>query len=509
MWRSVPGRGGGSKPAADTENLDNHDDAIAKTKPLRGSTSDQDAAWIRKGYVVAVAALVSLFLLSGFLTTQSTISRPAVLSYLRTFNGEDASPVDDFDLDTDSVDPRVEPRAREGCNEREAALKVYMYDLPSKFHYGMIEKSESWPRNFTAVARYPGGLYQQHSPEYWLVSDLVTSTMPDRTSPCTAFRVHHWQAADVILIPFFASLSYNRFSRCKGTKNLNQDLNQELQSELLAFLEEQAAWRARAEDHVLVIHHPNSMATTRPRFRDGIFIVADFGRYGSETRDVVAPYKHVIPTFTADVASAASFQSRETLLFFQGAIHRKQGGRIRKELHALLGSEPDVRFATGTTTSAGIKSATAGMRTSKFCLHLAGDTPSSNRLFDAVASHCVPLIISDELELPFEDVLDYSQFCLFVSASDALRKGFVTNLLRSFPVENWCRMHQRLKEVGRKFQWQHPSEAGDAVHMTWEAVARKVPALKLARHKRRRYERALCAGAGARNVSSPEACTLS
>ncbi|KAJ6873497.1 hypothetical protein NC651_032389 [Populus alba x Populus x berolinensis] len=54
------------------------------------------------------------------------------------------------------------------------------------------------------------------------------------------------------------------------------------------------------------------------------------------------------------------------------------------------------------------------MASSKFCLNIAGDTPSSNRLFDAIASQCVPVIISDGIELPFEDVLDYSEFGIFV-----------------------------------------------------------------------------------------------
>lgn len=487
------------------DSLDTADAAIAKTKPLRASASDQDAVWIRKGYVVAAAALLSLFLLSGFLTTQSTtLTSPTVLSYLSTFSAEDSTPMEEdpdledslpTDLDTElqtelqgELQAEIHPRSanREGCNERDATLKVFMYDLPPQFHYGMIDKSQqSWPRNVSALPRYPGGLYQQHSPEYWLVSDLLTSDMPDRTSPCTAYRVHDWQTADILFIPFFASLSYNKFSR-KGST----DLNQELQRSLLAFLNSQPAWRARAEDHVLVIHHPNSMALMRDHFRSGIFIVADFGRYGSEGKDIVAPYKHVIPTFESDSISSNSFHDRPTLLFFQGAIVRKQGGIIRKQLHTLLSPEPDVIFSTGATTSAGIRSATVGMRSSKFCLHLAGDTPSSNRLFDAIASHCVPLVVSDEIELPFEDVLDYSEFCLFVDSGDALREGFLLEFLRGFEEERWGRMHRRLREVANFFEWQYPSERGDAVHMTWEAVGRKVPGLKLARHKGRRYERA-------------------
>ena len=50
-----------------------------------------------------------------------------------------------------------------------------------------------------------------------------------------------------------------------------------------------------------------------------------------------------------------------------------------------------------------------------FCLSPAGDTPSSARLFDAIVSGCIPVIISDELELPFEGILDYRKVCMFFS----------------------------------------------------------------------------------------------
>lgn len=166
-----------------------------------------------------------------------------------------------------------------------------------------------------------------------------------------------------------------------------------------------------------------------------------------------------------------------------------QGGIIRQKLYELLKDESGVRFATGNTQSNGIRSATGGMRSSKFCLHLAGDTPSSNRLFDAVSSHCVPVIISDEIELPYEDYLDYSEFCLFIKSEDALRKNFVIKLLRSVNKVEWTKMRQRLQEVDLHFQYQHPTKPNDAVNMVWKSIARKVPSVKLLLHKQRRYDR--------------------
>lgn len=54
---------------------------------------------------------------------------------------------------------------------------------------------------------------------------------------------------------------------------------------------------------------------------------------------------------------------------------------------------------------------------SLFCLSPAGDTPSSARLFDAIVSGCIPVIISDELELPFEGILDYRKVCMYAFIS--------------------------------------------------------------------------------------------
>jgi len=39
----------------------------------------------------------------------------------------------------------------------------------------------------------------------------------------------------------------------------------------------------------------------------------------------------------------------------------------------------------------------AMLRRSQFCLHLRGDTPTSRRFFDAVASGCLPIVVSDHL----------------------------------------------------------------------------------------------------------------
>jgi hypothetical protein len=131
------------------------------------------------------------------------------------------------------------------------------------------------------------------------------------------------------------------------------------------------------------------------------------------------------------------------------------------------------------------------MRRSKFCLNIAGDTPSSNRLFDAIASRCIPVIISDDIELPFEDELDYSGFCVFIKSTDALRERFVIDLLRNISKDEWTVLWRRLKAVARHFEYQHPTKPYDAVNMVWRAIARRVPSVKLLLHKKKHFSRSL------------------
>ncbi|KAK9707564.1 hypothetical protein RND81_07G205200 [Saponaria officinalis] len=99
---------------------------------------------------------------------------------------------------------------------------------------------------------------------------------------------------------------------------------------------------------------------------------------------------------------------------------------------------------------------TQGMRLSKFCLHPAGDTPSSCRLFDAIVSHCVPVIVSDQIELPFEDEIDYSEFSIFFSTEEALKPGYMVDQLRKVPKEQWVDMHKKLKNISHHYEFQYP-----------------------------------------------------
>ncbi|KAL4584058.1 hypothetical protein LXL04_008648 [Taraxacum kok-saghyz] len=380
------------------------------------------------------------------------------------------------------------------CNPNQAILKVFMYDLPPDFHFGLLgwigKQNQIWPNvgNFTEIPRYPGGLNLQHSIEYWLTLDLLSSKTQNIPRSCSAILVHNSTQADIIFVPFFSSLSYNRHSKIQGIEQ--NSTNDILQEKLVEYLKGRDEWkRFGGKDHLIMAHHPNSMLLARWKLGSAMFLLADFGRYSNEIanidKDVIAPYRHVVRSIDAN--NSPSFEKRPILVYFQGAIYRKDGGVIRQELYYLMKDEKDVHFTFGSAIGGGVRKASTGMSASKFCLNIAGDTPSSNRLFDAIVSHCVPVIISDEIELPYEDVLDYSKISIFVPASKACKKGYLLKLLRGIKKEKWTEMWENLKQIAPHFEYEYPSKPGDAVDMIWKAVSRKVSRLHYKSHRKNRY----------------------
>ncbi|KAL5707774.1 hypothetical protein ACHQM5_018635 [Ranunculus cassubicifolius] len=459
----------------------------------------------KKALVCLFTVTTFFFIFSWFFVFRST-GEPQEYSLLPSStlfsvveNKENAQTVVRNDMQTSSVstpcynvdDKEDVPTMK--CDSSNVPLKVFMYDMPPEFHFELIDwKAEGdnvWPDIKTKIPHYPGGLNLQHSIEYWLTLDLLSSTIDNQNGGRSAVRVLNSSEADVVFVPFFSSVSYNRHSKVKKPHKKSQ--NKLLQEKLVTYLTSQEEWkRSGGRDHIVMAHHPNSMLDARLKLWPAMFILSDFGRYppnvANVEKDVIAPYKHVVRTFVND---SSGFEDRPTLLYFQGAIYRKDGGVVRQELYYLLKNETDVHFSFGSIQKDGVRQATKGMQSSKFCLNIAGDTPSSNRLFDAIASHCVPVIISDEIELPYEDVIDYSEFCIFVRTSDALKRNFLVKLIRGIGNEEWTRMWKKLKETELFFEYQYPSKEDDAVQMIWQAVARKVPAIKLRLHRAQRYGR--------------------
>ncbi|XP_019464174.1 PREDICTED: probable arabinosyltransferase ARAD1 [Lupinus angustifolius] len=384
------------------------------------------------------------------------------------------------------------PTASPATCQPDPILRVYMYDLPPRFNVGMINRRNTTVTPVTASdwPPWPGnwGLKKQHSVEYWMMGSLIHEGEDGERRE--AVRVLDPEVADAFFVPFFSSLSFNTYGHTMTDPAT--EIDRKLQVDLMELLKKSKYWqRSGGRDHVFPMTHPNAFRFLRNQVNDSIQVVVDFGRYpkgmSNLDKDVVSPYVHVVDSFTDDEAQDP-YQSRSTLLFFRGRTFRKSEGIVRAKLAKILTGHDDVHYERSFATEENIKVSSMGMRSSKFCLHPAGDTPSSCRLFDAIVSHCIPVIVSDQIELPFEDEIDYSKFSLFFSFKEALQPDYMINQLRKFPKEKWTEMWKQLKNISHHYEFQYPPKREDAVNMLWRQVKHKLPEVKLAVHRSRRLK---------------------
>ncbi|KAM7257078.1 hypothetical protein ACFE04_012819 [Oxalis oulophora] len=327
-------------------------------------------------------------------------------------------------------------------------VKVFMYDLPKRFTHGIIEHhalarggSVNVGGDDVAALKYPG---HQHMGEWYLFSDLNKPESERVGSPIV--RVTDPEEADLFYVPVFSSLSL--VVRVGANSAGYEYSDEEMQGSLAEWLEGQEYWkRNNGFDHVIIAGDPNALIRIIDRIKNAVLLVSDFGRLrpdqGSLVKDLIIPYSHRINTYTGGVG----LEERQTLLFFMGNRYRKEGGKIRDLLFQLLENEKNVVIKHGTQSRENRRAARYGMHTSKFCLMPAGDTPSACRLFDAIVSLCVPVIVSDSIELPFEDAVDYRNIAIFVETAAALKPGYLVKKLRSVSEEKILKYQTRLLEA--------------------------------------------------------------
>ncbi|KAF2302743.1 hypothetical protein P3X46_020018 [Hevea brasiliensis] len=355
-------------------------------------------------------------------------------------------------------------------------VKIFMYDLPKKFTAGIIEQHAlARGSKDASQARYPG---HQHMGEWYLFSDLNRPEVDRIGSP--VIKVDDPDEADLFYVPVFSSLSLivNPI-RSAGTEpvSVQQYSDEHMQEQLVEWLEQQEHWRRNGgRDHVIIAGDPNALYRVLYRVKNAILLLSDFGRVrpdqGSLVKDVIIPYSHRINTYNGDIG----VKDRKTLLFFMGNRYRKDGGKIRDLLFQMLENEEDVIIKHGTQSRENRRAASRGMHTSKFCLNPAGDTPSACRLFDAIVSLCVPVIVSDSIELPFEYVIDYTKIAIFIGTKASLKPGYLVKMLREVTTERILEYQKELKEVRRYFEY---GNSNGTVNEIWREVVQKLPLIRL------------------------------
>ncbi|KAF5444628.1 hypothetical protein F2P56_033748, partial [Juglans regia] len=112
------------------------------------------------------------------------------------------------------------------------------------------------------------------------------------------------------------------------------------------------------------------------------------------------------------------------------------------------------------------------LRNAKFCLAPRGESSWSLRYYESYFVECVPVILSDQIELPFQNVIDYSRISIKWPSTQIGPQ--LLDYLDSIPDEDIERMIARGRQMRCMWVYAPESESCSAMHgILWE-LQRKV-----------------------------------
>lgn len=98
----------------------------------------------------------------------------------------------------------------------------------------------------------------------------------------------------------------------------------------------------------------------------------------------------------------------------------------------------------------------------KFCICPGGSQVNSARITDSIHYGCVPAILSNYYDLPFNDILDWQKFSVILNEIDVYQ---LKHILKNISDAEFAVLHNNLVKVQKHFQWNTPPIRYDAFYM--------------------------------------------
>ena len=349
-------------------------------------------------------------------------------------------------------------------------LKIFVYKLPTIFNKDQVKLNalkppKIWDPNCTA---------NFYSAEYSLHHFLLNSKQ----------RTQDPREADFFYVPAYSCcfLINNHPNNLTKTAIFHKKVFNHIRNEYPFFN------LSQGRDHVWAFTQGfgAKLFGDWRLINNGIFLVHN----GQFTLDEFTTYKDI--TIPPDL-TGYKFQSifelpeserpeRKWLGHFGGTVlpinltdergsHYSKG--VRQYIKEHFSGDDDFRI-TGTR----IRTYNQDMMSSKFCLCPEGWHAWNPRPYQAVLLGCIPVLLSEEIELAFEEIIDYEKFMVRIKPSHVSN---LKNILEGIPDADVKAMQMEMEKVWRLFSYE---ENGLAPLMVLKMLARR----KTPQHIQRTYQ---------------------
>ncbi|XP_024366829.1 probable glycosyltransferase At5g11130 [Physcomitrium patens] len=166
-----------------------------------------------------------------------------------------------------------------------------------------------------------------------------------------------------------------------------------------------------------------------------------------------ASVPQIWPRLGKEPEEVRTITQRKRLAFFAGALNSP----VRKDLERTWANDSKILVHKGRVPYP----YSEALLTTKFCLHAKGFEVNTARLGDAMYYGCVPVVIANYYDLPFQDILDWTKFSIVVSSLDI---PLLKKTLEAVTDEQYAELHRQVLLARKHFQWHAPPEEYDAFH---------------------------------------------
>ncbi|OMO93601.1 Exostosin-like protein [Corchorus capsularis] len=113
---------------------------------------------------------------------------------------------------------------------------------------------------------------------------------------------------------------------------------------------------------------------------------------------------------------------------------------------------------------------------SKFCIHAKGYEVNTARIGDALYYGCVPIILANQYDLPFTDILNWKSFSVIVHERDI---PILKRILQGISSEEYAMLQSNVIKVRKHFQWHSPPIDFDAFYISMYELWRRRSVVKI------------------------------